>query len=508
MLQSVYGLQVQFSGQYGHCMELYKEEGLKWSDLDTLQVKMLEASPAPFLLPCRIQEVDHCIRLYYELASKRMLASWIQVEELSLQQVSKLMASICTALLESANYMLDEAKFVLNEHFMFVGKEWSDVYLTYVPIAESEINGDTSAQGSDTAMDFFRRLAQYVDAQDRAAFEIWIEKHGTETSLKTLRDALSELNSKPDEATLRGEDGSVAAAPDQAGGGAQSSMEERSAIMNRDVSMGSVSDLYASTLPGPVRQSKHPRELLMPNVATGDAKWQLLFTPLSSRARWLWTGALLIVCAYVWSQFLDQRGTSQFQLAAGCTILSAVLALILHVRGFPRLAKETPAERQEPSPHGAATRYHDGSEASLSRAPMNVEDYYRDLPLHTTMLGQGGKMQATVFLGGMSRQTKGPRLDYVLDGKSLSVELSSFPFTIGRGEAKSEVGLVLDASGISRLHAEIVRNEEGQLAIKDTGSTNGTQMNGKPLVAYQPYPVQEGDVIRLVSVELTFRVSS
>ncbi|MGG1520223.1 DUF6382 domain-containing protein [Paenibacillus oryzisoli] len=507
MLQSVYGLQVQFSSQYGHCMELYKEDGLKWSDLDALQVKMLEANPAPFLLPFRIQEVDQCIRLYYELASTRMLASWVQVEALSLQHVSKLMTSICTALLESGNYMLDEPKFVLNEHFMFVGKEWSDVYLTYVPIAEADKNGDTT-QGSDTVMDFFRRLVQYVVDRDRSDLELWLEKHGTETSLKALRDALSELNSQPGEASLRGEDGFFAAAPDQAGGGAQSSMEERSASTSRDASMDSISDLYASALPGPVRQTKQPRELLLPNVTTGDAKRQLLFTPLSSRARWMWTSAMLIVCAYVWSQYLDQRGTAQFQFAVGCSILFAVLALILHIRGFPRLAKETRAERQEPSPHGAATAFQDGSEAHLSRAPMNVEDYYRNLPLHTTMLGQGGNMQATVFLGGMSRQTKGPRLDYVLDGKTLSAEVTSFPFTIGRGEAKSAVSLVLDVSGISRIHAEIIRSEEGQLAMKDTGSTNGTQVNGKPLVAYQPYPLQEGDVIRLVSVELTFRVSS
>ncbi len=50
--------------------------------------------------------------------------------------------------------------------------------------------------------------------------------------------------------------------------------------------------------------------------------------------------------------------------------------------------------------------------------------------------------------------------------------------------------------GVSRIHAVIVRAEDG-LMLVDKGSANGTHLNGQRLVAQQPHILRDGDEIRL-----------
>jgi hypothetical protein len=50
--------------------------------------------------------------------------------------------------------------------------------------------------------------------------------------------------------------------------------------------------------------------------------------------------------------------------------------------------------------------------------------------------------------------------------------------------------------GVSRRHA-VVAFYGGECILKDMDSSNGTWLNGDQLVAYRPYTLQNGDVIRL-----------
>ncbi len=50
--------------------------------------------------------------------------------------------------------------------------------------------------------------------------------------------------------------------------------------------------------------------------------------------------------------------------------------------------------------------------------------------------------------------------------------------------------------GVSRTHASI-RLQDKQLNLSDRGSSNGTFLNGTRLVAHRPYPLRDGDEIRL-----------
>ena len=75
--------------------------------------------------------------------------------------------------------------------------------------------------------------------------------------------------------------------------------------------------------------------------------------------------------------------------------------------------------------------------------------------------------------------------------------------TIGRAAGQSE--LVVPHATVSRRHARLTLAGGDALKIEDLGSTNGTAVNGTPLAAGLPTPVQIGGKVKIGDVELAIR---
>jgi LCP family protein required for cell wall assembly len=84
------------------------------------------------------------------------------------------------------------------------------------------------------------------------------------------------------------------------------------------------------------------------------------------------------------------------------------------------------------------------------------------------------------------------------------VEVGSTAVRIGRAP---ENQVVLGDTYASGRHAEIVAHA-GVRVVRDLGSTNGTRLNGRDLVAGDPHPLQDGDVIEIGASHLTYRHAS
>jgi pSer/pThr/pTyr-binding forkhead associated (FHA) protein len=101
------------------------------------------------------------------------------------------------------------------------------------------------------------------------------------------------------------------------------------------------------------------------------------------------------------------------------------------------------------------------------------------------------------------KTTSKPSLEFYSDGaaEARRVTIERFPFRIGRSESAD---LRVDSVEISREHAEIVERN-GMWLVRDLGSTNGTQVNGKPI---KETLLSDGDILRLAETELTFIASA
>lgn len=106
----------------------------------------------------------------------------------------------------------------------------------------------------------------------------------------------------------------------------------------------------------------------------------------------------------------------------------------------------------------------------------------------------------TVYLGG-GQQTQG-RLEYMGSGAEKSFVIEGTSFLIG-GKGGQADGC-LQASGVSRRHARITKEDTGYY-IEDLNSRNGTYVNGELLVYKQMYRLQPGDRLRFAREEYVFR---
>jgi len=74
--------------------------------------------------------------------------------------------------------------------------------------------------------------------------------------------------------------------------------------------------------------------------------------------------------------------------------------------------------------------------------------------------------------------------------------------SVGRG---TDNDLHLNDGSVSKIHATLMMNQEDVLMVADTGSTNGTFINGRRLSYGEAYPIEEGDVVAFGDIEVRFR---
>ena len=71
----------------------------------------------------------------------------------------------------------------------------------------------------------------------------------------------------------------------------------------------------------------------------------------------------------------------------------------------------------------------------------------------------------------------------------------------------SDNELTLNDVSVSKIHAALLMNSEGTLLVADTGSTNGTYINGRRIAYGESRPIEEGDVLGFGDVEVRLRKS-
>jgi hypothetical protein len=74
--------------------------------------------------------------------------------------------------------------------------------------------------------------------------------------------------------------------------------------------------------------------------------------------------------------------------------------------------------------------------------------------------------------------------------------------SVGRG---SDNELCLRDASVSKIHATVLMNRAGVLLVADTGSTNGTFINGRRIAYGEACEINEGDVVGFGDIEVRLR---
>ena len=140
-----------------------------------------------------------------------------------------------------------------------------------------------------------------------------------------------------------------------------------------------------------------------------------------------------------------------------------------------------------------------GLVAEIRRA---LHDPASDPQFVRTVYGFGYRFIGHVTAGEGQRASPASRVKLYLVSDQRELLLMDGANVIGRTE---DATIRIDSPGVSRYHARILVSD-GNAALEDLQSKNGTFLNGTRLSASAP--LSEGDEIKIGKVVLTFRVAS
>ncbi len=157
-----------------------------------------------------------------------------------------------------------------------------------------------------------------------------------------------------------------------------------------------------------------------------------------------------------------------------------------------------PPEDTDAAPQIGSTTHDLKKEAALALHMQFEKDQADDTPT-TESTVSGDVVTPTVTALRLTITDQEPPLEVPLTAELI----------IGRGDVRTRFEPDIDLTpygayrlGISRRHARILYQDES-LYLVDSGSRNGTAINGKSLTAKEPYPLQDGDVVRCGNLQLT-----
>ncbi|TVY10115.1 DUF6382 domain-containing protein [Paenibacillus cremeus] len=481
MADSLYDLQVDYVRHHGHFMVLSSPRGLKPEELSSFQMTMLSTNPVPKLLQVQLEAREGEIQLYYTITGKRILRHWLRLEKLSLYQFYSMLYQIASGLDDSRVYMLQPERYVLKDEFIYYGDSLDDLYFTYVPVEQLEGKATISEDLQHLASRWIHRVTElhgsgYQELMSYLTAEHFNLPELTQLLLKQMRLA-AEVWKEQDEVPIRG------------------ARLERNAKVDSEVQF--------------VEQHISPGETLFPLSAEGDGKALPEVKPNQLKRKSILMGATAILaCCFVWKLYADTPGTRMLYICSAVTMLLVCAVFFLLRKQREQVFEENNSHMVVAEPYENMKINEADADDFLREIGLGQSNSSREVRSNSKTSMQTTPLlssNATVLLGRLAQagSPTNPYFEYSREGVRQTVIIHKSPFVIGRTELG--VDWVWEEEGVSRLHAEIVK-EGDSISIKDLGSRNGTFLNGELLVPYRVHPLKEGDIIKLITTDFVYKM--
>ncbi|OUM98302.1 MAG: hypothetical protein BAA02_01320 [Paenibacillaceae bacterium ZCTH02-B3] len=526
---------VSFESKNGHWMVVEGEPAWRRSDVAEHEWAMIRGRQAPGLLRLELEETDGVIRFRYALAGCRMLTHALRAGPWTMREAMTALFRLAGTLSDSRLYMLEPHRFLLGEERVFAGRNGTDLWLAYLPVEDSRAEErflpdlerlivDLFVRVEDLDGSVFRRLILMLREPDfsperlRDAARRWLHdaetgnagricgptdahgalEYGHGTAHDTA-DSLSAVSGWDDGALQNGEPQADPHSSDwrMRGLPGNGTRPAESAAWMSGFSEGH----------GDGRSENERNGGLLAAVETG-----LISAGVGEKTR---KSNVAAVCGFVLAAALIWRfvpewlpGPTGPVLAGGFTLLLAAGAAwfwLGKMRGkhggqTAGAKEEEPANRGDVhaacGPPAFAAGKPDAWERSTG-SPRH-ESGASERTVHPEPEEDEATVQLSHDAGSQGQQPRTPALEWSgPDGeppKTIALKMS--PFVIGRSQ--EAVHHVDRSPGVSRLHVEVALTADGWIA-RDLGSRNGTLLNGEPMTPYTPYPLKDGDVLRIAA---------
>lgn len=483
----------------GHEMIVEHHPPFMRSQLDQLELNMLNATTVPQLLPLDWEERDGQLSFHYSIQELKMLSHFYQQSSISMQSYYSLLLSLTDALISCREYMLRPECCLLSEQYIFIEPKASTIRLAYLPMKEwanmqAIKEGDLlliavrwSAYVNDLEYTGFQRILQLLSSHKMPLIELrqlllsFIGEHGEEQLLQS-RDSIGQQQAK-ESGKAEQQDENFA------------NISSAFSANRRKINFAFPESL-ATPAAEPVQAKQFPEEASLPN---DNESWDdAMDDETEGKSRFSMRSILIIAITIlaiiaVWSRlYVAEASQKSLLLCSGITlILLAIAGIIVGKQWRAILFEKEMKEDQsfdfytQPAILSATAKQDTNEQHNMLR---NVTLMHQ--PPATVLLNAD---EATAYIG-KSNAMGEVQLIRAWNNEEEVIPLDHSPFLIGRSE--NGVHYQETAAGISRVHLECELGESG-IKIKDLGSKNGTHINGKLMVAYKPYSFVAGDVVQL-----------
>ncbi len=504
-------------------MIIEREPVIRREELDEIELQMLMNSKIPGMLPMNWSDMDGIITFRYDLSGRKMLSHRLQMQRLSMEQFYTLLLAVVETLGECSHYMLRPEGCMLGDQYIFIGEQFNNIGIAYLPLHEPSaaapmMNGGSSGHGDLLAL--IVRWTSFVGQLEGEGLQRLLQFFNDKRwPLAELRVALLELLSGPEDRFVQASTVKETAAKTSIGSLREKDEDSEYTdwraksedVWNKHIQLelepsGSLNDTRGRE--NSAISKGYPAGFEEEIIEETDAAAH----DNSVKKKWVISAVVLIAVAFVWRfLYLPAPSKNSLYISLGLSLIGAAIVVMIWLRS-PALSMLSEDGGEEdfipesgPLAHSWSKNVSSESAASWdmkkqfhSSSSPKIAEPSNEARFAVAVIDPpqaAAKIEATVLLGSSQPQQEGRlRLFREWEGKREWLDWKGERFTVGR--AGEQVDYADEAVGISRLHLEIER-KNGVYQVKDLGSRNGSLLNGQSMIAYKIYSLEAGDGIQL-----------
>lgn len=435
--------------------------------------KMLKVRNMEYLLKVNIRMINGETYNYYDITSKLSLRQFLGSRSLNMNDLAPLFNALKGALNEIDGYLLDPARLVLDPDMIFYDCNTVRYYFLY----NVSVSVDEASDGQALLMDYLLDKADgedddacgliysLYDRYEKNALDVW----GMIDAYERSSEEISPLSPSLPEENISATD-----------------------------SFTDESELYPNSPTAPP---------LPPAAGAPDRSGKIISICMTGAG-----AACIASCTVI--RFMFRLSPDEMLILISAAAAGGVLLIAGAVMLFMKLRTQTAvsAQTQPPvtmpyddfpdePPQSKAVHMQDFTVAPIRSKPDNTPVTYGESGSGSAAVSSEPVSGQTVFFDEASAST-GYKL-YALDRKNKKhIDLDKLPITIGK--LNGYVDCVIDHPTISRMHARLEMQGD-KLMLLDLNSTNGVFLNGMRLSPNEQCEIEEGDEIRLGSLNYCLR---
>lgn len=426
----------------------YREE------IQGYQYEMIANNPNPGILPLYTGRTDSRMRFYYNITSKVPLIWLLKRKKLKKNELIAILCGIMKPLLEACNCLLAENKFLIDESYIYVSPELTEISLVYLPEA---LEADYAKCFREFVVRLITTLADIEESPSDNYFQriLGIIRQESFNIIEFDR-ALKEM-----------------------------SYSGSSGISNKADEAPEDNNEGLAIPPG-----ESPERPLRNETAANKVK------TIDERVKYVVLVQIGIILAFIGLYISGLfKGLNRDDLKSAYAGAALIAGAVDFLAVKKILSGKNKAVEAGSAKAGSAKA--SSVETSSSAKQENREE--NKIISESNVLSSEGRSSETVFLTDV-KETE-PFLQGCRNGAAEKIPITKKEFIIGRLEGQADY--ICSNNAVGKVHAEIIC-KDGLYYIKDLNSKNGTFVNGERIESNTESEIKNNDSVSFANCEYTF----